>query len=91
MFAEIRDLHSAVRPSESDDPGAGLDALRRAIARLQQQARSLSSDIHDRLQVEQALREVNDDRLTGLPNRSVFHDRLAFDIKAWAAANSRSP
>ncbi|MES2739335.1 MAG: EAL domain-containing protein [Pseudomonadota bacterium] len=81
MFAEICDLHSAVQPTESYDPSASIDALHRTIALLQQQAQSLASEIHDRLKVEQALREVNYDRLTGLPNRTVFHDRLALDIK----------
>jgi diguanylate cyclase (GGDEF)-like protein len=81
MFNEVCDLHTRVLPAESYDPRASLQTLQRTIASLQQQAYSLSTEVHDRLQIEQALREVNLDRLTGLPNRNVFHDRLDMDIK----------
>jgi diguanylate cyclase (GGDEF)-like protein len=81
MFDEVCTLHTHVLPAESYDPGASLQSLQRTIATLQQQAYALSSEVHDRRQVEQALREVNIDRLTGLPNRNVFHDRLDMDIK----------
>ena len=81
MFDEVCALHSTVLPAESFDPQASLQTLQRTIASLQQQAYSLSTEVHDRRQVEQALREVNVDRLTGLPNRNVFHDRLEMDIK----------
>ncbi len=81
MFSEVCALHSAVLPAESFDPSIDMSTLNRTIASLQQQAYSLSAEVHDRLQIEQALREVNVDRLTGLPNRNVFHDRLEMDIK----------
>ncbi|MES2315922.1 MAG: EAL domain-containing protein [Pseudomonadota bacterium] len=81
MFDEVCGLHTHVLPAESYDPHANLQTLQRTIASLQQQAFSLSSEVHDRRQVEQALREVNVDRLTGLPNRNVFHDRLEMEIK----------
>jgi diguanylate cyclase (GGDEF)-like protein len=81
MFAEICALHTSVRPAEGYDPGASIANLQRTIAVLQQQAYSLASEVHDRMRIEQALREINFDRLTGLPNRSVFHDRLEMDIK----------
>jgi diguanylate cyclase (GGDEF)-like protein len=81
QFDEICGLHSHVLPAESYDPHANVQALQRTIASLQQQAHSLAAEVHDRLQVERALREVNVDRLTGLPNRNVFHDRLDMDIK----------
>ncbi|MES2900508.1 MAG: EAL domain-containing protein [Pseudomonadota bacterium] len=80
-FAEVCTLHTDVLPAESYDPHAGLHQLRRTVATLQQQAYALSAEVRNRRQVEQALREVNVDRLTGLPNRNVFHDRLEMDIK----------
>ncbi|MES3025642.1 MAG: EAL domain-containing protein [Pseudomonadota bacterium] len=79
-FDHVCRLHSEVLPAESYDPKTSLHSLRRAIASLQQQAYSLATEVHDRKQVEQALREVNFDRLTGLPNRGVFHDRLEVDL-----------
>ncbi len=81
MFSEVCTLHTDVLPAESFDPGGNVHTLHRTIASLQQQAYSLSTEVRDRLQIEQALREVNVDRLTGLPNRNVFHDRLEMDIK----------
>jgi diguanylate cyclase (GGDEF)-like protein len=88
-FDDVCALHSMVLPAESFDTTAGIDTLQRTIATLQQQAYSLASEVHDRLRVEQALHEINFDRLTGLPNRSVFHDRLEMDIKK--AHRSRLP
>ena len=81
MFGEVCRLHTDVLPAENLDLDADLDTLRRTVALLQQQAYALSTEVHDRKQVERALREVNFDRLTGLPNRGVFHDRLDMDIK----------
>ena len=81
MFGEVCRLHTEVLPAENLDMDADLDTLRRTIALLQQQAYALSTEVYDRKQVERALREVNFDRLTGLPNRSVFHDRMEMDIK----------
>jgi diguanylate cyclase (GGDEF)-like protein len=81
MFGEVCRLHTEVIPAENLDLDADLDTLRRSIALLQQQAYALSTEVYDRKQVERALREVNFDRLTGLPNRGVFHDRLEMDIK----------
>jgi diguanylate cyclase (GGDEF)-like protein len=81
MFAEVCTLHSEVLPAESFDPKASVASLQRTVALLQQQAYSLSSEVRDRLEVERALREVNIDRLTGLPNRNVFQDRLETDIR----------
>ena len=81
MFSEVCRLHTDVLPAENLDMDADLDTMRRTIALLQQQAYALSTEVYDRKQVERALREVNFDRLTGLPNRSVFHDRMEMDIK----------
>ncbi|UOD32872.1 EAL domain-containing protein [Massilia violaceinigra] len=81
MFDEVCTLHTHVLPAESYDPSASVQTLQRTIAALQQQAYSLSTEVHDRRLIEQALREVNIDRLTGLPNRNVFQDRLEMDIK----------
>ncbi|MFL6659934.1 MAG: putative bifunctional diguanylate cyclase/phosphodiesterase [Massilia sp.] len=81
VFEQVCALHTEVRPAESYDPHASRHNLQRTIASLQQQAYSLAAEVHDRRQVEQALRDVNIDRLTGLPNRNVFHDRLEMDIK----------
>jgi diguanylate cyclase (GGDEF)-like protein len=80
-FHEVCALHTEVLPAESYDPSIQRDALQRSVAGLQQQAYALSREVHDRELVEQALREVNVDRLTGLPNRNVFQDRLDLDIK----------
>ena len=80
-FHEVCALHTDVLPAESYDPTKQREMLRRSIAYLQQQAYALSREVHDRQLVEQALREVNVDRLTGLPNRNVFQDRLENDIK----------
>ena len=81
IFQAVCALHTSVLPAESYDPGTGSDALLRTIASLQQQAFALAREVHERCLVEQALREVNIDRLTGLPNRNVFQDRLETDIK----------
>jgi diguanylate cyclase (GGDEF)-like protein len=80
-FHEVCALHSEVLPAESYDPASQRDSLQRSIAHLQQQANALRREVHDRQAIEQALREVNVDRLTGLPNRNVFQDRLDLDIK----------
>jgi len=80
-FHEVCSLHTEVLPAESYDPHNQRESLQRTVAVLQQQAHALSREVHDRKVIEQALREVNVDRLTGLPNRSVFQDRLDFDIK----------
>ncbi|WP_426192033.1 putative bifunctional diguanylate cyclase/phosphodiesterase [Massilia sp. DWR3-1-1] len=74
-------LHSEVRPAESFDALARRDTLQRSVAGLQQQAHALRREVRNRQQVEQALREVNIDKLTGLANRNVFQDRLDIDIK----------
>ncbi|HEY0487903.1 MAG TPA: EAL domain-containing protein, partial [Telluria sp.] len=81
MFGEVCRLHTEVLPAENLDLDADPDTVRRTIALLQQQAYALSTEVYDRKQVERALREVNFDRLTGLPNRGVFHDRMEMDIK----------
>ena len=81
IFHEVCALHTDVVPAESYDPTGQRGSLERTVAWLQQQAHALSGEVHDRQLVEQALREVNVDRLTGLPNRSVFQDRLELDIK----------
>jgi diguanylate cyclase (GGDEF)-like protein len=80
-FHEVCALHAEVLPAESYDPNSQRGALQRSVAWLQQQAHALSREVRDRRLVEQALREVNVDRLTGLANRNVFQDRLEFDIK----------
>ena len=80
-FAEVCSLHGEVRPAESFDPDANVHSLQRSIAALQQQAYALATEVRDRLAVEQALHEVNFDRLTGLPNRNVFQDRLEHAIR----------
>jgi diguanylate cyclase (GGDEF)-like protein len=80
-FHEVCALHTDVLPAESYDPNTQHETLQRTIAFLQQQAYALGREVHDRQLVEQALREVNVDRLTGLPNRNVFQDRLDLDIK----------
>jgi diguanylate cyclase (GGDEF)-like protein len=81
VFSEVCSLHTHVLPAESFDPSVNIQTLHRTVASLQQQAYSLSTEVRDRRQIEQALREVSVDRLTGLPNRNVFHDRLDMDIK----------
>jgi diguanylate cyclase (GGDEF)-like protein len=80
-FHEVCTLHTEVLPAESYNPNSQRESLQLTIACLQQQAHALSREVHDRQRVEQALREVNVDRLTGLPNRNVFQDRLEIDIK----------
>jgi diguanylate cyclase (GGDEF)-like protein len=80
-FHEVCALHTDVLAAESYDPNTRRESLQRTIAGLQQQAYALGREVHDRHLVEQALREVNVDRLTGLPNRNVFQDRLEIDIK----------
>ncbi len=81
QFHEVCNLHSDVLPAESYDPEADAPAMRRTVASLQQQAFSLAAAVQDRRQIAQALHEVNFDRLTGLPNRNVFQDRLEMDIR----------
>ncbi|MET0858389.1 MAG: EAL domain-containing protein [Telluria sp.] len=80
-FHQVCTLHTDVMPAESYDPSNQRETLQRTIACLQQQAYALSREVYDRKLVEQALREVNVDRLTGLPNRNVFQDRLDIDIR----------
>lgn len=80
-FSEVCRLHTEVLPAENLNLDGDVDTVRRTVAALQQQAYSLATEVHDRKEVERALREVNFDRLTGLPNRAVFHDRMEVDIK----------
>ena len=81
VFRATCGVHGEVRPAETIDLLAQRDILQRTVASLQQQAHALRREIHDRQLVEQALLEVNVDRLTGLANRNVFQDRLEVDIK----------
>ena len=81
IFGHICAQHSGVLAAESYDFAGERDSLQRTVAGLQQQANALSREVHDRLVVEQALREVNVDRLTGLANRNAFQDRLDLDVK----------
>lgn len=81
VFHEICSLHSSVIPTEQYNASASIDVLQRTIASLQQKAFSLVSEVNERLLLEQLLREVNFDKLTGLPNRSVFQDRLQMEIR----------
>lgn len=81
VFHEICSLHSSVIPTEQYNASASIDVLHRTIASLQQKAFSLVSEVNERLLLEQLLREVNFDKLTGLPNRSVFQDRLQMEIR----------
>ncbi len=81
VFHETCGLHHEVRPAESVDLQGEHDTLQRTVAGLQQQAHALRREVHDRRLVEQALLEVNIDKLTGLANRNVFQDRLEIDIK----------
>ena len=80
-FEQTCNLHHRVLPAESFAPDDGVDALQRSVASLQQQAHALRQEVRDRRLVEQALLEVNIDKLTGLANRNVFQDRLEIDIK----------
>jgi diguanylate cyclase (GGDEF)-like protein len=81
VFHQVCALHTEVLPAENIDLAADKRSLQRTVAALQQQAYSLATAVRDRKQVERALREVNFDRLTGLPNRTVFQDRLEMDIR----------
>ena len=81
LFHEVCSLHSSVIPTEKYNASASIGLLQRTIASLQQKAFSLVSEVSERLLIEQALREVNFDRLTGLPNRNVFQDRLQMEIR----------
>ena len=80
-FRDICSLHDHVIPTEKFNAHAGIDQLQRTVATLQQKAFALAIEVNERLQLERALRDVNFDRLTGLPNRSVFIDRLETEIK----------
>jgi diguanylate cyclase (GGDEF)-like protein len=74
-------MHGEVRPAETLNLDQQRDMLQRTVAQLQQQAHALRREVHDRQKVEQALLEVNIDKLTGLANRNVFQDRLEIDLK----------
>lgn len=80
-FHEVCSLHTSVIPTEQYNASAGIDELQRTVASLQQKAFSLVTEVNQRLLIEQALREVNFDRLTGLPNRNVLQDRLQMEIR----------
>jgi PAS domain S-box-containing protein len=56
-FLRVCDAHSGVRPAESFVGTAPPDELQRQVARLQQKAAALESEVARRRQVEQALRE----------------------------------
>jgi PAS domain S-box-containing protein len=56
-FLQVCDAHSGVRPAESFAGTATPDELQRQIARLQQKATALETEVARRRQVEQALRE----------------------------------
>ena len=86
-FREICTLHDHVIPTEKFHASASIAQLQRTVATLQQKAFSLAVEVHQRLQLEKALRDVNFDRLTGLPNRSVFVDRLETEIKKACRTN----
>ncbi len=81
VFHEVCNLHSRAIPTEKYKAPPNTDALQRTIVSLQQKAFSLASEVNERLLIEQALRVVNFDKLTGLPNRSVFQDRLQMEIR----------
>lgn len=87
-FHEVCSLHTSVIPTEKYNASVSIDVLQRSIASLQQKAFSLVSEVNERSLIEQALREVNFDNLTGLPNRSVFQDRLQMEIRKAHRANS---
>ncbi len=57
LFFQVCDVHSGVRPAESFIGTAIPDELQRQIARLQQKAAALETEVARRRQVEQALRE----------------------------------
>jgi diguanylate cyclase (GGDEF)-like protein len=80
-FHEVCGLHTSVIPTEEYNASANIDHVQRTIAKLQQKAFSLVTEVNERLLIEQALREVNFDKLTGLPNRSVLQDRLHMEIR----------
>jgi diguanylate cyclase (GGDEF)-like protein len=80
-FHEVCALHTSVIPTEEYNASASIDHVQRTIARLQQKAFSLVTEVNERLLIEQALREVNFDKLTGLPNRNVLQDRLNMEIR----------
>jgi diguanylate cyclase (GGDEF)-like protein len=80
-FHEVCSLHTSVIPTEQYNAEAGFDEVQRTVASLQQKAFSLVTEVNQRLLIEQALREVNFDKLTGLPNRSVLQDRLQMEIR----------
>ncbi|MES2354300.1 MAG: EAL domain-containing protein [Pseudomonadota bacterium] len=80
-FRHVCAMHSTVIPTERYDASASIDELQRTTAILQQKAFSLTSELNQRLQIEQLLRNVNVDKLTGLPNRNVFQDRLEMEIR----------
>ena len=58
QFEQVCRTHSHVFPAESIFPGSDSQALAREIAVLQQQARSLNSEIEHRKELENALREA---------------------------------
>ena len=58
QFEQVCRTHSHVFPAESISPGSDSQALAREIAVLQQQARSLTSEIEHRKELENALREA---------------------------------
>ena len=80
-FHEVCGLHTSVIPTEQYNASASADEVQRTVASLQQKAFSLVTEVNQRLLIEQALREVNFDKLTGLPNRSVLQDRLHMEIR----------
>jgi diguanylate cyclase (GGDEF)-like protein len=80
-FHEVCGLHTSVIPTEAYNASAGIDHIQRTIASLQQKAFSLVREVNERLLIEQALRDANFDKLTGLPNRSVLQDRLHMEIR----------
>lgn len=81
QFKTICDLHSDVLPTEAADSWPAHDMSQRELAVFEQKAYSIRSEAEDRIQLEQAMQEINIDDVTGLPNRKLFHDRLEVDIK----------
>jgi diguanylate cyclase (GGDEF)-like protein len=80
-FRHICALHTRVKPTEKFRHTGDIDSLNRTIAILQQKAYALTFEVSERQQLEQALRNAHFDRLTGLPNRAVFQDRLGMEIR----------
>lgn len=81
ILEQICAAHTSVVPAESYRALSTEEERLRAIARLQQQAQALETEIEERRRVEQALRERNQELREAVATRDAFLSMAAHELK----------